>query len=392
MISQARRFKRKYYYWVALFLLLNALILFVAVAEDPYRLNPVHLTIPRINDVKPRLYDYQRYVKLFDIAYQKPKTIILGSSRVLWGIDPSNAVLQKYPPVYNAGVLGPPMYEIHEYFLHALANQPDLKRVILALDFYAFNAKFDHRDLILKDTFGKDWREILHTRRELLLDIPADLQTLWYSLLHKPVKSLQENGRLTPDPLSDRELYKDFFPQKEADEKENINTQGNKKENALQKLIKQPKMKDELYQPFKLSQIDMAALQDIIETCKKRNIELYLYIPPLLRNGEIVAFHQLKLQNEFENFQRSLVKLHPYWDFASWNKITMSEDNFVDGSHHIFPVGNMIMVRILGQPLAGTPNGFGRYVTAENVEQHLKLIEQEYKLNKRLAYAPHHGN
>ena len=211
-MASSARLKRNYKIWFYQFLLFNIVILFLTAIANPYRLAPYQITIPGLNDIKPRLYDYQRYIKLFDIAYQKPQTILLGSSRVLWGLDPRNPVLQTYQPVYNAGVMGPPLYEIREYFHHALVNQPQLKRVVLALDFYAFNGKFDNRDLVLKDSFGKTRKEIVQQNINLLLDFPAMAETIFDSMRRKKVKTLREDGKLTPDPLAARELYTDFFP------------------------------------------------------------------------------------------------------------------------------------------------------------------------------------
>lgn len=369
--------KWNYKIWALSFVTLNLIICLIMVLTDPYRLMPFQMTIPGINNIKPRLYDYQRYIKLFDIAYQKPRTIILGSSRVLWGIDPKNAFLEKYKPVYNAGVLGPPMYEVREYFFHALKNQPELKRVILALDFYAFNSKFDNRDLILKDTFGKNWQEILQTRRELVFDFPAFVETFVDSLMHKHVKSLREDGRLTPDPLEDRELYKEFFAV--LDEPKADTTKEGK---AKDKTVEKKTMRNELYQPFHLSKIDLAALKEIIDTCKKRNIELYIYLPPVYNNTELVDFHSLNLWRDYQSFQRYLARLSPFWDFTSWNEIVMNKKNFIDGSHHTFAIGKMVLDRIMGHPDPEAPSNFGRYVTAANVDTHLKILQQEYIQHK----------
>lgn len=390
-MANIAEFRKKYQWWVTTFLLLNILILFLAFTSDPYRLNPIRITIPGINDIKPRLYDSQRYVKLFDIAYEKPKTVILGSSRVLFGIDPQNSLLKKYPPVYNAGILGAPMHEIHGYFLHALANQPDLKRVVLALDFYEFNAKFDNNKTGAEDLYQKNWLEMLMSRKDLVFDLRGFGLTIWDSLSRKNVKSIREDGRLIPDPLSNREVYKDFFgPANVTPSPLEASKQIPAQKIVIKKSLKSaPKvvnapakkvsMKNELYQPFQLSKIDMDALKDIVEICKKKNIELYIYLPPIYLNTEITAFHDMNIWQDYRTFQRYIAHLHPFWDFTGWNEISMTRENFVDGSHHVFPVGNMVLERIFGANDKNIPRSFGHYVTNKNVVKHLDVMEKEYR-------------
>ena len=127
-----------------------------------------------------------------------------------------------------------------------------------------------------------------------------------------------------------------------------------------------------------MSNQSLAALQEIIATCKERGIELYIYIPPTLNNVEADAFHQMAIWKNYADFQRQLAKLHPFWDFAEWNEITQNKDNFIDGSHHIFPVGDMILGRMFGKPTDKTPSSFGKYVTATNVDAHLRAVDHDY--------------
>lgn len=393
-MADITRIKRKYKMWFYTFLLLNIIILFFTIIANPYRLTPINVTIKGVNDIKPKLYDYQRYVKLFDMAYQRPRTVLLGSSRILWSVDPTHPLLQTYPPVYNAGIIGPPLYEVKHYFDHALANQPQLKRVVLGLDFYAFNAKFDNRELILADMFGKSWQDIVRQHTELLFNFGAIFETLWDSFTRKSVISIREDGRLIPDPVSARPLFKDFFidlehPPEPPKVAKIVKVMKDGKSVAIaldehgNQVKPEPKktMKNELYVPFHMSAQSFGALRDIIATCKERNIELYIFISPTYKNGEQVAFHNIGLWNQFKNFERDLAKLHPFWDFISWNNVTENPHNFIDSSHHVFPVGAMILTRILGGEDKNIPPTFGRYVTANTIEPHLKTLDKEYASN-----------
>jgi hypothetical protein len=253
----------------------------------------------------------------------------------------------------------------------------------LALDFYEFNSKFDNLEPGFKDIYGKTTWEIIKQRKELLVDFHAIFATLWDSLLRKPIKSIRWDGRLTPDPLDDKELYRDFFAASPETSKNNTSSQITLPAKKIKFVVAKasPSMKNELYKPYHLSDLEFTALKDIVETCKKKQIELYIYMPPTFQNTEIMAFHQLEIWQDFETFQRKLASLHSFWDFSSWNSIILTRNNFVDGTHHVFSVGDVILSRILGYKNNSIPFSFGRYVSNENIQHHLNVINKEYRAN-----------
>lgn len=379
-------YKKNNMIWFVSFILLQFLFLFLALIINPYRLLPFSITIPRFNDVKPRLYDNQRFIKVFDISRIKPKTLLLGSSRVLWGIDPKHPLLQQpgYLPVYNAGVLGPPIYEIKLYFDHALSVQPNLKRVILNVDFYALNAKFDGRRFLPEKSFNKQKMQLLSKNTAMLFDFKAALETVKYSVLRQPVKTLRDDGRLIPAPIEAFELYKDFFTLHTGQ----INLQS---KNPTSPATQGP-MKNELYQPFSLSEQSMQALKYIIEKCKQKHIELIIYIPPTYTeaglNTELGIYHDLGIWNDYKNFLSQLASMHPFWSFLSWNEVTTNKNNYIDTSHFIFQVGDKIIEKIMTQTTSKMQLGeFGYYVDANNVDHFLNLLDQDFTLhNPTLKY------
>lgn len=379
MVS-VRSVKKNNKRWFMAFIGLNSLLALLMIVVNPYRVLPFSVNILGINDIKPALYDNQRYVKIFDIARIRPKTILLGSSRVLWGIDPANPVLQQkgYMPVYNAGILGPPMYEIRKYFDHALVVQPHLKRVILGLDFYAFNAKFDNRQFSTEIDFGKNSLGLLKVNESMLFDTKAIYSTVVSSAFRRRSKSLRDDGRLTPAPLEAPEIYQDFFhPEIKYNSMHNADTKGrNNKISTENKPL--PSMRNELYDPFRLSEDDIDAFKYIVAECKKRDIELYVFMTPTLNSSEFDVIRELNLWHEYEEFQRKIASVTPFWDFISWNEVTLTRSNYVDGSHYIFPVGKKIIDKMLGEPDPGTPVSFGRYITADNVNQHLITLDKEW--------------
>jgi hypothetical protein len=104
---------------------------------DPfdYFLSP---TVKYMNEVKIELEKQQRLHQSLEITRQKPEVVLLGSSRVMAGMNPEDVYSLAGKSVYNAGFAGASIEEVYHYFEHALHHQPQLKRVILGIDLFAF--------------------------------------------------------------------------------------------------------------------------------------------------------------------------------------------------------------------------------------------------------------
>ncbi|MBA3662552.1 MAG: hypothetical protein H0W64_12590 [Gammaproteobacteria bacterium] len=378
-MTSFRLLKKKHKIWFFSFIGFQLIFLCGTLLINPYRLMPFSVTIVGLNDIKPKLYDHQRWIKLFDIAHIKPKTVLLGSSRILWGLDPKHPLLNDpaYQPVYNAGILGPPIYEVERYFKHALAMQPNIKRIILGLDFYAFNQKFDGRTFDIEKSFGKNERELLLLHKNLVYDLSAIFKTIRYSFKRKYVKTIRQDGRLTPAPLDAPVLYKDFFtlnklplfPIPPGDPK-----------------VKPKEMKSVLYDPFQLSEVDLKALQNMINVCEERNIELLIFMTPSfaqpgIRGTEIEVFHSLNIWEDYKTLLKKISTMHPFWSFVGPNEITSNKANFIDSSHYVFAVGDKIISKMLNVTDKTIPKKFGRYINSTNVDSYLQDLETEYIRN-----------
>ncbi len=106
--------------------------------------------IQNINHIKPEKENLGRLYKVFDIRRTKPKVIFLGSSRVETGLDIAHPGLSPDLYVYNAGFQVGNTYEIMRYLEYAINQQPDLKQVILGIDFFMFN-----QYLVNRETFSE---------------------------------------------------------------------------------------------------------------------------------------------------------------------------------------------------------------------------------------------
>src|ERR1700681_99111 len=140
--------------WFLSFLGLIAVASAVAIFLNPYRLLPFDLTVSRINDVKPGRYDRINVVRMFDLANRQYSTVLLGSSRVLYGLSPQSRWL--HGPTYNAAVPRAAFGQIRELFDHAVIHQRGLKHIILGIDLFSLNSKFDDAPSPIHDLVGQD--------------------------------------------------------------------------------------------------------------------------------------------------------------------------------------------------------------------------------------------
>lgn len=118
---------------------------------DPYGIyNVVHS--PGFNANKPGQKGHDRLVKAYAIAAIKPDALLLGSSRVQYGLNPCDAALAKIAQrPYNGGLLGSNMYLALRYTQHAAAQGP-LKVVVVGID----PLMFDERDADAARDFSEE--------------------------------------------------------------------------------------------------------------------------------------------------------------------------------------------------------------------------------------------
>lgn len=90
---------------------------------------------------------------------------------------------------------------------------------------------------------------------------------------------------------------------------------------------------------------------------------------------------------------RAVAQTGPFWDFSGLSSISGDPRYFYDVNHFRNAVGDMMAARIYGDDTVWTPQGFGSYVTADNVEARLEEFYQpkEEALSKRVPILMYHS-
>ncbi len=328
-------------------------------------------TIIGINRIKPAKFNQDLLLKAVEVTRIKPDVLLLGSSKEQWGLNPNHPGLSQGKS-YNLGLQAANMYSVKRYFDHALKNQPNIKQIIIGLDFYQFNVNKDvtnafaeHRleknHLSLTDAinivFSVDAME--DSYRTLLRNFRNPTQEYLRVNRFQNVKyNVFENGTL---------IY---------NEKEKLPGSWKKFSQGLADQISTPL-------PYILSEESLDNLKFIADICREKGIDLRLFIAP----DHVLQIEGYRVRgwwDEFEQWKRELAKIAPVWDFSGYYDITAEPienemEYYIDSLHYNKLLGDWILNRVLSYQDEQLPDDFGVLITPENVESHLENIRQQHQ-------------
>lgn len=343
---------------------------------DPYGLY-WHIQISGFNQQKEGVRNKIRFVKALELPLRKPVTVLMGSSRVHDGMNPEHPLLQEYAPVYNLGV---DMNRIHETLVllrHATENAP-IKRVVLGLDLFMFNAK---------QQSSPDFDETLIGRQTNIADYlvrPIFSMTSMYDAVRTVKVSF-----LTPD-------RREFLPNGYRPQAfYGLKSHSSAHYYSTWIFLTPKPQQAKYYADISISDTVYSDFESIIAFCSKKGIDLHLYITPAHANldGEgIRALGKWELREDWKRRVTEIAFIHnvPLWDFSGYNSVTTEPVRttmkyYWDSSHFTETVGNWIVMRLFAND-ESIPDGFGVQLSPSNIEAHLEQIridrERYYQFNR----------
>ncbi|GAB4229764.1 MAG: hypothetical protein Kow0049_11380 [Stanieria sp.] len=362
--AQAIKKNHKFYiYNICFFSIISLPIISVGLWNwliDPYDLfdTPNFLGI---NHEKIKKDNNDRLFKAADIIRIKPKIILVGSSRTKQGLDPEHPVFNNQSSVYNLAINGPNFYEVRRYIEHAVANQPDLKEIVLGIDFFMFNDRLANRPSFSEQRLEK--KQLLYSD---VINALFSLDT--FNISQKTIDASQQE----PD-LNNNYGENGFMP--------NRNANDGKTDWRFEQSIN---LYFTIHSNYQFSEKYWSDFVKLVELCQQNNIELKVFISP----AHATDFESIRLTQQwttFEQWKRKLVQLTPVWDFSGYNSITTEAiapkmKNYVDNSHYTPQVGNLILNRIFDYQTEQVPKDFGVLITTQNIEQHLAQIRSDREI------------
>ena len=214
------------------------------------------------NAVKTEIENQQRLYKSVSIARQKPQALILGSSRVIGGLDPNDLTQLTGYKAYNGGVADASFEEIYHFFDHALYHQPDLRVVVIGIDLFAFNKHkalkpdFSLERLKCEGLCTKDLTNSLFTQ----LALSCSWETLKKNASSQAPVCFYENGFYDPS-------------QFQSDKNELFNRE-------VYDYVKIMFASSNVYRGFKLDPYKVELFKKLVQTCHHKGIVLKTYMSP----------------------------------------------------------------------------------------------------------------
>ncbi|KTD47609.1 hypothetical protein [Legionella quateirensis] len=378
-------FKKFSIYYLSFLVALCSIIILLNWLVNPYNIYK-SLPIQRFSQ-KPVVTSHLRLAKAMAVEWNKPDVLILGSSTAETGLNPQFPAWNN-SRVYNLGLSGANIYEVMRYLQHAESIKP-VKKVVLAVNFFMFNAYINNRDdfdesILRVDVQGKNNPLALNNVFTTLLSYDAIKASLETISSQNKKNAFQSNGQLVlnyrEDQVNQLKGYKNNFLYTERFNKSS--------------LLPPP---HELFGfTNKEQQINtLQYMQNIIAICEKNNTQLILVIAPEhIRLLE--TYKQLGLWNLYEQWQKELVdmidlhnKNHPnvpfeLWGFNKVNAITTEqlpekEDThtamhwFWDPYHFKNELGNLILSSILNNKDESQTNNFSTRLTPINIYSELQF-------------------
>ena len=314
-------------------------ILFLNFIVDPFDMHSLTL-YQGFNHAKQNTAE--RLTVALNLTQKKPKTIVLGTSRVKAFTQKDLIEITNEEEVYNAGFAGAGFDEMYYYFLHALHVQPDLKKVILGIDLFSFNEKRKpqpdfSRDRLQKKGFRfKDFKDCLFSYNSLAASCRSLYESSFSRYKSNPILEMGEKNYLA-QMLGSVENYKDY----------------------------------------RLDQAKIKQFESIVALCKEKGIELKVFICPV-KAMYWEFYFQNGLWKPLEQLKRQLCSTHPIWDFSGYNSITTETLDsgaiplYAECSHFTSYVSRLLLKRMYSQP--SSIDSIGHLLTPDTVEEALTVI------------------
>lgn len=308
---------------------------------------------------------------LFTIKYKMPllrkggwDNLMLGTSRI--GVmDPHIVDTYLGGKTFNMSIPLSLMPSQLDSFLYAIKFNK-IKNIIYGIDFITFD-----KNRKLNDDYIQYKDELQSFGKFRTYDIYFNLKTL-----KKSIDTILNNSSSDPKlyPFFSENGMRNFqnFEQQLSSGHFNIQTSINK---HLQRYFRE---NDGFYVNYDFSSEYMQMFKKIVNYCHQNDINIYVYIPPMYVE-HFYAIKEAGLKIKFETFKRELVKITDFIDFTGVNSITTNKNNYWDSSHLRTEHTKIVMARLIDNIHIEKHQNFGIMVTKNNIEEHLKKQDSQYR-------------
>lgn len=340
---------------------------------DPYGFNNF-INIDKFNSKKYSNTAITTRFKTKILQNRDFDAIMLGTSRI--GVM-NPIVVNKYLNSNTFNLEYPGSNTVIQNKLFKYANYfNNIKYLVYGIDFMSFNEnrKINKHFLEFNDFIEKIENNEKISNIDLYFSIDTFLKSI--KIVIKNILGIQNQEVLyLKNGMRD---YQNYIEQ----EMKNIFNFEEKKNNSIKGYFQ----KNGIYDDYTFSYKYLEYFKDTIEFCKKNNIKVFVYIPPMF-SEHFDAINASGYFDEFELFKKELVKITDFIDFTGHNTISTNKNNYWDSSHLRVETTEVLMAKIFNDKSVEIPEDFGVLVTKDNIDEHLQNLRKqikEYDLNKIL--------
>lgn len=305
------------------------------------------------------------------VRHFRGSTYFVGSSRVEVAYNPESQAIPD-GPMCNLGISGTNFYEL-SYVLDYILKQPQLRRIVLFLDFQQFTAARGVNCDFDLSRFNTDLSSFDYHCNVLLRKgaTRLSLKTLDYYFRGRQDVVSALGYRRPAAMATDQSL-------------------ANRAHDVLRWALQDP----EVLGGFQYSPDRLASLRRFVRKCRDADVDLIVVIQPT-HATMLESFRCAGLWDTHETWIRDVVRLvaeeseskSPVWDFTSFGLYTteplltateVSPDStrwFWEPSHCKVELGELILRRIFHRP--GADPSFGAQLTCDGLPEHFAQIRSE---------------
>lgn len=331
--------------WASLFLTFTWIV-------DPYGVSPVRVSLPGVNQYKPKRRDIDRLIKPYEVWKYQPRTVFLGTSRIQQSIDPSVLDKTPYAPAYNASIPANSFAMNVSYLRQYVRIDRQVHTVVVELFLYNFLGKQQERA-------PETLMEYAHDSAALLLSADtlwASIQTLRYNLTRsEPCHEIAAGGYFYYPPGHNSQVLFDAFPA------------------GIWKLME-----------GKGRQLDESAfdsLRELIKISREHELELIFVLTP---NHAYDDFY-LESTDGWKVVEEWLLRLsaegQTIYSFSQPNEwvyepVGTNMRYWYDPYHFSLEMGRAMQFALVGRERDAAPSAFMLRLTPEMVPGHVKARRQ----------------
>jgi hypothetical protein len=339
-------------------MLLTLVGLLVIVALTNWLIDPYGVwRISLIDRVYLRAEPSERIMIPYRVRIEQPATVLVGSSRVLWGVPTEQGYRDG---MLNASLSGASLDELAAVIRVALRN-PRLKRLVWGVDFLAFDAAWIGHDALLRRRLEPNVGLLITDTLLSAAALTASRQLLVRAVAGRERSARTQSVRLPwPQDVITRAFDDPSQASLSKEDDSNVKQQlagfvGN-------------------YRAYRLSTDDLVLFRDTVARATAAGIDVILFIGPMSAY-ELEAIRQGGHWDGFQHWKRQLLATRPYWDFSGYT--AYNDRLFRDALHYKAAVGHLILRHLLGADTSSCGRtarqiiDSGVWVDATTIDQHL---------------------